>query len=64
MNKILPDIQVATIVAVSVAVENFFERSEKFKAHQPELYRILVQIFKQDPTQFYASQSKQKSLFR
>ena len=48
----------------AVAVENFFERSEKFKAHQPELYRILVQIFKQDPTQFYASQSKQKSLFR
>lgn len=42
----------------AVAVENFFERSATFKASQPELYRILVHIFKQDPTQFYVSRTK------
>ena len=33
----------------AVAVENFFERSLQFKQEQPELYRILAQLFKQDP---------------
>lgn len=42
----------------AVAVENFFERSVRFKAAQPELYGILVRIFKQDPTHFYASRPK------
>lgn len=42
----------------AVAVENFFERSSKFKTSQPELYSILVQIFNQDPIQFYASHSQ------
>lgn len=42
----------------AVAVENFFERSVQFKASQPELYSILVQIFKQDPIEIYASNTK------
>lgn len=33
----------------SVAVENFFERPEKFKSHMPNLYAILVLLLKQDP---------------
>jgi Mlc titration factor MtfA (ptsG expression regulator) len=33
----------------AVAVENFFERSKEFKQALPELYYILVAIFKQDP---------------
>lgn len=33
----------------SVAVENFFERSELFRAEMPELYGILVQLLGQDP---------------
>lgn len=36
----------------AVAVENFFERSTKFKQEQPELYSILVRLFKQDPSKF------------
>ena len=42
----------------AVAVENFFERSYQFKTSQPELYSILVQIFKQDPVEIYASRTK------
>lgn len=48
----------------AVAVENFFERSLQFQQEQPELYRILAQLFKQDPIKLYASRSQQKSLFR
>jgi MtfA peptidase len=33
----------------SVAVENFFERSELFKEQMPELYGILVRLLGQDP---------------
>ena len=48
----------------AVAVENFFERSLQFQQEQPELYRILAQLFKQDPIKLYASRAQQKSLFR
>ena len=48
----------------AVAAENFFERSSKFKEAQPELYRILVQLLKQDPQQRYASHTQPKSVFR
>ncbi len=48
----------------AVAVENFFERSLQFQQEQPELYRILTQLFKQDPIKLYASRTQQKSLFR
>ena len=48
----------------AVAVENFFERPKAFLQEQPKLYRILAALFKQDPSQFYASRSQQKSLFR
>jgi MtfA peptidase len=34
----------------SVAVENFFERSEEFKKELPELYKIMVNLLGQDPT--------------
>lgn len=33
----------------SVAVENFFERSEDFSKQLPELYNILIQLLGQDP---------------
>lgn len=33
----------------SVAVENFFERPQKFKSLMPNLYAILVLLLKQDP---------------
>ncbi|TFV93225.1 DgsA anti-repressor MtfA [Algoriphagus kandeliae] len=33
----------------AVALENFFERSELFKARKPELYRALVRLLQQDP---------------
>lgn len=33
----------------SVAIENFFERSELFKEHIPELYFILTRLLGQDP---------------
>ncbi|MEO9966295.1 MAG: zinc-dependent peptidase [Reichenbachiella sp.] len=33
----------------SVAIENFFERPEKFKGLMPNLYGILVLLLKQDP---------------
>jgi Mlc titration factor MtfA (ptsG expression regulator) len=33
----------------AVAVENFFERSEKFKAELPELYDVLINLLRQDP---------------
>lgn len=33
----------------SVSVENFFERSQQFKAQLPELYNILVRLLRQDP---------------
>ncbi len=39
----------------AVSVENFFERPDKFQQAQPELYHILVALFKQDPTKLYAS---------
>ncbi|HEY0742704.1 MAG TPA: zinc-dependent peptidase [Chryseosolibacter sp.] len=39
----------------SVAVENFFERSEVFKAEMPELYSILVKLLGQDPTSLSVS---------
>ena len=34
----------------AVAVENFFERPEKFKSSLPELYFILAKLLRQDPT--------------
>lgn len=37
----------------SVAVENFFERPEKFKSLMPNLYAILVLLLKQDPLNPY-----------
>jgi Mlc titration factor MtfA (ptsG expression regulator) len=33
----------------AVAVENFFERPEKFKTEIPEMYNTLTHIFQQDP---------------
>lgn len=33
----------------SVAVENFFERSQEFKEQLPELYQIMVKLLNQDP---------------
>lgn len=48
----------------AVAVENFFERSALFQQEQPELYRILANLFKQNPLQLYAYRTQQKSLFR
>lgn len=36
----------------AVAVENFFERPEKFHAQLPDLYDVLTRIFKQDPMSF------------
>ena len=33
----------------AVAVENFFERPEKFQTQLPELYKVLTEIFRQDP---------------
>lgn len=47
----------------AVAVENFFERTQQFHQEQPELYRILANIFKQDPLLLYAPGTKQKPLF-
>lgn len=47
----------------AVAVENFFERSQQFHQEQPELYRILAHLFKQDPLLVYASRPQQKPLF-
>jgi MtfA peptidase len=38
----------------AVAVENFFERTQQFQQEQPELYRILANLFKQDPLQLHA----------
>jgi MtfA peptidase len=48
----------------AVAVENFFERTQQFYQEQPELYRILARLLKQDPIQWYASRSEQQPLFR
>jgi len=48
----------------AVSVENFFERTQQFQQEQPELYRILANLFKQDPLQLHASRTQQKSLFR
>jgi Mlc titration factor MtfA (ptsG expression regulator) len=47
----------------AVAVENFFERTQLFHQEQPELYRILAHLFKQDPLKLYASRTEQKPLF-
>ena len=47
----------------AVAVENFFERTQQFHQEQPELYRILVNLFKQDPLTLNASRPQQKPLF-
>jgi MtfA peptidase len=41
----------------AVAVENFFERPVQFKATLPDLYVTLVDLFKQDPIQLYASRT-------
>jgi Mlc titration factor MtfA (ptsG expression regulator) len=46
----------------AVAVENFFERTQLFHQEQPDLYRILAQLFKQDPLKLYASRAQQKPL--
>ena len=35
----------------AVAVENFFERPEKFSIQLPHFYNLLVKILKQDPLQ-------------
>ena len=35
----------------SVAIENFFERPEAFRATLPDLYSILVRLLNQDPAQ-------------
>ncbi|MEQ1584351.1 MAG: zinc-dependent peptidase [Cyclobacteriaceae bacterium] len=48
----------------AVAVENFFERPALFQQAQPELYLILVRLFKQDPVKLYAFRAQQKPLFR
>jgi MtfA peptidase len=47
----------------AVAVENFFERTQQFHQEQPELYRILAQLFKQDPLTLNALRPQQKPLF-
>jgi MtfA peptidase len=47
----------------AVAVENFFERTLQFHQEQPELYRILAQLFKQDPLTLNALRPQQKPLF-
>lgn len=39
----------------AVAVENFFERPTQFNAALPDLYVTLVNLFKQDPINLYAS---------
>jgi Mlc titration factor MtfA (ptsG expression regulator) len=33
----------------AIALENFFERSSGFQKYNPELYRSLVFLLKQDP---------------
>jgi len=48
----------------AVAVENFFERPALFQQAQPQLYLILVRLFKQDPVKLYAFRAQQKPLFR
>jgi MtfA peptidase len=47
----------------AVAVENFFERTQQFHQEQPELYRILAHLFKQDPLKLSTTVTKQKPLF-
>jgi Mlc titration factor MtfA (ptsG expression regulator) len=47
----------------AVAVENFFERTGQFHQEQPELYRILANLFKQDPIKLYAPRTEQKPFF-
>jgi Mlc titration factor MtfA (ptsG expression regulator) len=47
----------------AVAVENFFERTQQFHQEQPELYRILANLFKQDPLTLHAPRPQQKPLF-
>jgi Mlc titration factor MtfA (ptsG expression regulator) len=47
----------------AIAVENFFERPQPFQQTQPELYLILVQLFKQDPIKLNVSRTQQKPLF-
>lgn len=37
----------------AVAVEYFFERPEHFNAHQPEMYRALSKLLRQDPLDMY-----------
>ena len=41
----------------AVAVENFFERPAELKAHHPGLYRSLVALLHQDPTELLAQRS-------
>jgi Mlc titration factor MtfA (ptsG expression regulator) len=47
----------------AIAVENFFERPQPFQQTQPELYLILVQLFKQDPIKLNVFRTQQKPLF-
>jgi MtfA peptidase len=42
----------------SVAVENFFERSEAFRENLPELYAILARLLNQDPLTLMAGGSQ------
>jgi hypothetical protein len=45
----------------AVAVENFFERTIQFQQEQPELYHILVNLFKQDPLKLSASRTEKRN---
>ena len=47
----------------AVAVENFFERTQRFQEEQPELYVILANLFKQDPLKLGTSRTENKPLF-
>jgi hypothetical protein len=41
----------------AVAVENFFERPQKFANELPDLYKLLVKLMKQDPSSMIPSSS-------
>jgi Mlc titration factor MtfA (ptsG expression regulator) len=47
----------------AVAVENFFERTRQFHQEQPELYRILANLFKQDPLTLCTPPSTKTSIW-
>lgn len=48
----------------SVAVENFFERSEQFRKELPLLYSILTRLLAQDPLQLNASENTAANPYR